>query len=245
MATQLAVAEVQPPVTAPTDNSEAPLTDREALLYDETIKRYATTVRYGWWELGEAARVIKQRALWKQFSAPAGEEPFHSFDDYVNRRGQKSRTSIYRGLQLRTGLTDIPENDCRVMSQANAIWLLRMVKRVGPKKALSKAVIANAASMQEDEFAKYCNDKLPGAAKEESKENITFSGCEKSLAKVVDEAIKVALWEISLDSDPVEDKRDALERICIFFLDSKCEHEGYSKLSNREAFQKAKKRKVA
>jgi len=219
-------------------NSEVPLSDKEALVYDGIVSQYAKIVRFGWWELGDAAKIIKQRNLWKQFSAPQGEEPFHSFEDYINRRAQKSRAAMYRSLQLRDGLAEIPENDCRNMSQANAIWMLRLVKRIAKKKALDPKVVANALSMQEKEFAEYCNALLPGAAKEEKKENITFTSCDRSLAKVVDRALQVAMWDGELD-----DRRDALEKIVSHYLMSSCEHEGFKNLSNEQAYAKAHGRK--
>jgi hypothetical protein len=222
------------------------MTEKEAQAYDSIITQYARTLRFGWWELGEAARIIKEKHLWRQFAAPAGEEAFHSWDDYVHRRGQKSRTAIYRALRLRTILKDIPEDTCRAITQANAIWLQRLIARLGAKSKAIKPetmaqIVANAQSMQEEEFAEYCNKKLPGAAKEETKEPISFGSCDRSLAKVVNQAIKVALWEISLEGDAVyDDRRDALERLCVFYLDSTCEHEGFKGLSNREAFQVGK-----
>jgi hypothetical protein len=219
-------------------NSEVPLLNASDLAYDDMIKRYASITSFGWWELGEAANVIKSRNLWEQYPAPEKQEPFHSFEDYVQRRAGHSRTAIYRALQLRTGLAGLSESDSRQMSQANAIHLLHLVKMLDEKKALDPKVIKAALTMQEKEFSEFCDDLLPGAAKEEKKENITFKGCDKSLVKVVDLAMQVSMWDAEVD-----DERDALERIVSYYLDGKCEHEGMLKLSNREAYHKNKGKK--
>lgn len=209
---------------------------QEAAKYDEIIKGYGDKARFRWHSLGEAVRVIREEKLWEQFSPNFGEDPFAGLDDYLERRLERSKAAAYLALKLNVALEDIPADDCRAIPQQNAVWLMRYVTRVESKP--NKTMIDKAKTMKEKLFADYVNTKMPGAAREEVKQNITFSGCEKSLAKVVDEAMVVAMWDAE-----VEDKRDALEHIVNYYLNGKCEREGLHKLSNREAYQKSKGKK--
>jgi len=225
------------------ESTKPTISPEQALECDQFIRGFAQQAQYSWHRLGYVGRLIRDNELWKQFPQDYGEEPFTGFVDYCERRAQRAKSQIYVAMKVNAMLDHVPDETCEKIPLANAIWLSRFVVRVSPKQ-LTETMIGKAQSMKEKEFADYINDKLPGAAKEEIKQSIIFSGCEKSLAKVVDEAVKVALWEIGLDDSPNDDKRNALERMAIFYLDSKCEHEGFKNLSNREAYLKAHKRKA-
>jgi hypothetical protein len=115
-----------------------------------------------------------------------------------------------------------------------------LVKRLNadhPEKVLTAEVVGAALSMNEKDFAEFCNERLPGAAREEKQESISFH-VDKSLAKVVDQALQVAMWDAEVDH-----KNDALERIVTYYLEGRCEQEGLHKLSNREAYMKSKGKK--
>ena len=215
---------------------DKPMDPNEAMKYDEVIRGYADKARFRWYSLGEAVKVIRDQELWKSFSPNFGEDPFAGLDDYLDRRLERAKSTAYLAMKLRVALEDIPAEDCQQIPQQNAIWLAKYITRVENKPP--KAMIDKAKTMKEALFADYVNVKMPGAAKEEVKQNITFSKCDKSLAKVVDKALVVAMWDAEVD-----DKRDALERICSHYLQSLCEHEGFKKMSNEEAFNKSKGKK--
>lgn len=239
---------VSEPGPVPIAEEKPKVTPQQAAEYDQFIRQFSVNTRFGWWKLGAVGRAIRDNDLWKQFAPEFGEEPFKGFVDYCERRAQNAKTPIYLAMKLHAVLDHIPAEECEKMPRQNAIWLSRYVLRVGSTMTgtikIGKEMLSKSQKMTEKEFAEYINDKLPGAAKEEIKQSIIFHGCDKSLAKVVDEAVKIALWEISLDeANQNDDKRHALERLAIFYLDSKCEHEGFKNLSNREAYIKAHKRK--
>ena len=232
------VTEMAPPVPDEATGAMPQIDPNEAAKYDQIVRSYAEKDRFAWHGLGTAAQFIREHELWKIFSPDFGEEPFHGFDDYLERRGQKAKSKIWLAVKLVTALETVDVEDCKRISQQNAIWLMRYVTRI--KKDPSKEMLDKAKSMKEKLFADYVNAKMPGAAKEEIKQSIIFSSCDKSLAKVVDQALEVAMWE----SD-VNDRREALERLCTYFLEGPCEHEGFTKLSNRQAFQKSKEKPKA
>lgn len=226
----------QPPPIMDGD-SGVPVLDKADLVYDDIITKYAQQQRFAWFEIGQAASIIKLRELWKVFPIEVGQEPFKGFDDYVNRRGQKGRSTIYRAWKLFDGLNQIGETNCRSISQANAIWLLRCKDRLGEKKGLSDQFISNAMAMQEKEYASFCNDNLPGAAKEETQHDRSWR-LDKSLATIVDRAVKIAMWE-----EETEDEKVAIERVITYYLEGGCEKEGFANLSNQQAYAKSHGRK--
>jgi len=242
MATATHPAEAGPIPVPPKDQPEQPkFTPQQASEFDQFIRHYVEESQFGWVKLADAGRAIRDNDLWKQFPPKFGEQPFTGFVDYVERTAERAKTQIYVAMKARATLDFLPSETCGKLRLGNAIWLARFAQRMDPKH-VTKEIIAKGEKLSEKEFSEYINDKMPGAAKEELKQTIAFRGCDKSLAKVVDDAIKVALWEIALDENPNDDKRNALERLAIFYLDSKCEHEGFKNLSNREAYQKAHQR---
>ncbi|MGH3427743.1 MAG: hypothetical protein ACRDQZ_09285, partial [Mycobacteriales bacterium] len=201
------VQEIRPtPPPIVDGNSGEPVDMKDALALDELVKQYFTRIRFSWSEIGRVASEISVHDLWKVFPVEAGEEPFTGFDDYLLRRGQKGRTTIYRARQLYDGLVKLGDK-MHTISQANAIWLLRCVTRLGESKGLSERFVSSASLMTEKEFASFCKDNLPGAAAEETKKDRSWR-LDESLAKVVDKAVKVAMWE-----EETDDEKVGIERI--------------------------------
>lgn len=210
----------------------------EIAIFDEIVKQYSSTARFGWYRLGSAAKEIQDRELWQWYEPPAGQEPFAGWDDYANRRGELSRAGIYRAKTLRTELAFLDEKTATQISLANAKWLMIVKKRLGEKKANTDKFVKAAIEKTEKDYAEYCNEKLPGAAKEEIKRTIKWT-VDKSLARIIEQAVRVAMWVGELD-----DERDGVELMCSDFLSSVCQKEGFGKLSNAAAYARARGRRT-
>lgn len=204
-------------------------TSKQAL---SIITNYIRADRFGWWDVGEALVVVKNKTLWEGrnpknldlFDADRSE--YHSFEDFISRGFQKSRASAYRFMALRRELSTLTPDDARAISQSNARWLLKYKKRCSDSKWANPTWIEKAKTMGEDEFGDFINDKMPGAAREEEKITLSIDG---SLEKIYRQVIKTAKKVYTL-----EDEVDCLEAALSYFLAGPCGHEDHDGKSNVE-----------
>lgn len=193
---------------------------------DEMIKQIAKFAQSGWVVLGKALACIDKLRGWNGLG-------FKSFDEYVAKRfeGTVPRSSAYRAKALIEHLS--PKIDDKTLAKikiTNAIHLATLPEsiRFNPK------TVANAVAMGCKEFEDFVDSKHVGAAKSEPESMFKIAA---SLKKMVNRAIEVGKFFAES-----EDDKDGLEYVSSYFLNSKCEIEGYANLSNLEAFHAMKKK---
>jgi hypothetical protein len=183
---------------------------------DDVIERYSRATRYSWIDLGKAAAAIKDKELWKQLKPVkvGDEEPaaYHSFEDYIQRKTDSGRSTIYRAISLVTEFNAIKEQELREIPLVNAIWLLKLKKRGGRSKWCNPKWIEQAQRLSEKDFANLVNSVLPGAAKEEEQQLFSIP---RSLADRFEEVMKVAKWAYETPDDA-----EALEAMFQTFMNS-------------------------
>jgi hypothetical protein len=203
---------------------------------DAIIRAHARVVRFSWYEVGLAGKAINDGDLWKGQS-PEGGEVYHSFEDYVNRTLQQGRSTIYRKMQLVEELGAINAEELKLIPECNAMWLLKLKKRLGESKWCKPKLIEYAQTMSEDEFEACANAALPGAAKEEESESIKIP---KSQAKRWAKVKRVLAWKLE-QPELVDDDRGAIEALGEEFMQQLVEVG--AKQSNEAAFDARKKGK--
>jgi len=238
-ATTTATEPKGPKLVSDNDEVQANAAAADAAL--QVINDFSRSTRFAWWQLGGAALLIEEQSCWRTYKPDDGGKSYSSFEDFVNRKLQRGRSTIFRAKGLRKELSVLTDEQGTQIPLAKAIWLVKLKKRAGDSKWCNPKWIDAAMSkkISEDQFAELVNEALPGAAKEEEQITIKLK-LDKSLAKVVQKVFRMAKLFGETDRDD-----EALEYICTYFMQGDCEKATY-KVSNLDFYEQTprNKRKV-
>jgi hypothetical protein len=131
-------------------------------------------------------------------------------------------------------LQDIPIEELRHMPRCN----VEVMCSLSPAVRRDPNVIEAAQNQREKEFVRQIQEKYPNQHVELQHKMILSPM--KSARELAEQALTVAKWVYD-----VRNREDALENVFAYFMDGRCEREGFSGSSNREAFDLAKQRGVA
>ena len=210
-------------------------------LYDARLMALEKLTKRTFIEIGMICLEVKRRELWKKIIAPdwtddSGRlhhgEYFHSIDAWIYSRLGVSRTSAYDAMRV-LGVESVSLDDLREMPRRNARRLANLSSAVQCDPA-----VIEAAKGSEKGFIEVVQKNFPGQHFEAERSIIakpTLSAREQ-----MTNTFDVVRWVYD-----VENREDILELLCVYFMDGKCEREGYTNWTNEEAFEAAKKRGVA
>jgi SH3-like domain-containing protein len=174
-------------------------------------------------ETGLIVNEVEQRQLWRH-ERDADGQPFHSFNAWIASCAGASRSTAYAAWKTYQALKEINFNDLLEIPHCNAKRLMGLSTAVQRDQK-----IIDAAKWTERAFVEEVQKLYPEQHVElESK--VTLKP-ELSARTIIQEAWDVAMWVYD-----VKTREDAQENIAAYFLDGRCEREGYSEATNREAF---------
>lgn len=206
------------------DNDAAELYDNRLIVLERMTKR-------SFLEVGMICLEVTRRDLWKCRIDPATGSYFHSRDAWMAARLNVSRRSAYYAMEVLSA-KDVPLKDLQEMPRSNAIRLAGMSSAVqrDPK-------IVEAAKGSEKGFVTVVNASYPDQHQEPRR--AVMVTLPDSAREAMDECFGAVRWAYD-----VEKREDILETLFAYFMDGRCEREGFTNWTNREAFEAAKKRGV-
>lgn len=209
-------------------------------IYDARLIALERGAKRSFIEMGMICLEVTKRELWRRIVAPDWidaqgrehhNEYFRSVDAWIADRLGVSRTSAYNAMKVLE--TSVSVDDLREMPRRNAVRLSRLSTKVqkDPK-------IIAAAKGSEKGFVEVIQKRHPD--QHEEPRRAVMATLEDSSRSAMDACFEVVRWAYD-----VETRQDVLENLFAYFMDGKCEREGFTNWTNREAFEAATKRGVA
>ena len=199
---------------------------KEAVLHDRAVKNLWANMGSSWAKLGKHCHAIREKQLWKYLTNGDG-KPFTSLDGWLLAAvPEAGRSTIYSAMKTHAELQALPEETLESLPRCNAIILAKLPES---KRGLV-SLVKLAQESSEEIFKAHINEKYPDLHLEETvilKIHLT-----PSQKKAIEYCLKVAGWVFT-----VEAKGEQLEALCADFMASKCQKEGFSRVSNREAYR--------
>jgi hypothetical protein len=165
---------------------------------------------------------VEDRRLWEQLDDPATGAPYSTFERWVVTRAPVSRSHAFAAKGAMRALRDVPVADLVEMPQ----YAIKALQRLSPG-ARAEAIEA-AKTMGERELGAHLASAYPEQHIDTVWERrLRF---QESVRGPVTEAMEAAMWAYDVKS-----WEEAVECLCAYFLDGKCEREECGAMSNREA----------
>lgn len=201
-------------------------------IYDARVIVIEDSTRWTFIELGLICMEVTRRELWKRIVDPKTGRYFHSRDAWIAGRLRVSQRSAYSAMEV-LKVKDVPVSDLREMPRVNAVRLAGLSTQVQ-----RDPTIIQAAKGSEKGFVQVINNRYPDQHQEPRR--AVLATLEDSARKEMEECFEVVRFVYE-----VEKRTDVFSNLFAYFMDGPCEREGYQNVSNREAFDMARKRGVA
>jgi hypothetical protein len=201
----------------------------EAITADKQFRALWDTMRSAWYELGKQFHNIAEKNYWKFLSGKDGKE-FASINAWLAEAvPEVGRSTIYAARNAYNALKAIPEAELRKIPVTNA----HVLKELPEKERVKAKWVKAAQTDTEQELVSRIETELPDLHIERRK-NLKLRP-EASQHAVIDEAIEVMGW-----LNEIQGRENNLEAIAAAFLDFPCAREGFTHLTNREAYAQRK-----
>jgi hypothetical protein len=202
---------------------------KAAEYYDARTRRIEFFHRSSFIEQGLILNEMQEQQLFEEIIDPCTNQPFTSFDRWLKDAAPVSRSGGYAAMRALNKLRDVPFEQLRHMPRCN----VEVLQTLSSNVLSDPDILESAQNDSEKEFISRVEQAYPDQHVE-SKRGVVMRP-EKSARKLIDEAFGVAMWAYEVTT-----REDAMENMVAYFMDGNCEREGYSELSNREAYLKAK-----
>lgn len=196
------------------------------------IERFATR---SFAELGMIGHEMRERGLWARLAHPDTGVAYHSWEDWATSVFRVSRNTAFTAARLFKATRDVPVEDLKEMTRQNLAHLAKLSPAVQKKPE----TIRRAKEETEEEFVNHIQKNHPDQHVEKSP-TLVQNFSDPNNRKHLDHAVEIAMW-----SYEVESREDAIANIVAYFLDGRCDKQGFVKMSNRDAFKQAHGRKTA
>jgi len=203
-----------------------------AMVIDARVRQIEKQTRSNFVELGLLCLEVKNRDLWAKLTDTETGCIFHSCDDWMSSALNVSRSSAYAAMKAIEATRGIPIEDLKAMTRENLQQFARLSTSVQPK------YLEDAKRMSVNDFVTAINLNEPN--QHLSKAPKLIINLESPARNAFDEAIEIAKF-----AQEVSSREEAIEAIVAYYCDGLCERNGYAQMSNREAYEMAKKRSVA
>lgn len=214
-----------------------------AEIYDARLREMERQHRRSFVEMGMICLEVSDQELWKKLIVPdyyddegllhTGEY-FHSFDAWMLSAAGVSRSSAYSAMKTVKELKDVPMDEVRAMPRCNAVVLAGLSSEVRQQPEMREA----AKVMTEEAFIAEIQTRHPNEHRER-RQALPLKP-ERSQRTAILYAIDVALWALGTVT-----REEAQEAMCAAWMDSPCEVEGYTQMSNREAYLRVQQEAAA
>lgn len=205
-----------------------------ATFYDSRIRMIERFHRNSYIEQGIILNEMSEQRLYCYIVDPNTHERFTSFDRWLSDAAPISRSGGYAAMKALRDLGDVSVEQLRQMPRCN----VEVMRGLSPAVRRDPQIIAAAQNQPEKEFVRQIQEKYPDQHVEPRRTMLaTLSDSSNS---AMEECFAVVRWVYD-----VEQREDVLELLFAYFMDGRCEREGCSDFSNREAFDVAKERGVA
>jgi hypothetical protein len=202
-------------------------------IYDARTRAIEGATRRAFVELGMICLEVSRRELWRRLTVPGDSNYFVSFDAWIYSALKVSRSSAYSAMKL-LQLKDVAVKDLLEMPRRNAQHLVEWSAEVHR----DPVVIAAAKNGSERELVATVQERYPDEHVEPRRAVLATLSDSSRLA--MEECFQVVRWVYD-----VEQREEVFELLFAYFMDSRCEREGFNDYSNREAYELAKQRGVA
>lgn len=197
----------------------------QAKMYDERARSKEAAGKRTFVEWGLIMVEMEDRKLYMQLLDPAG-KPFKSLGAWISDAAPTSRSNAYASLNaMRMVNEEVSAADLGEMPRVN----IETVKKLSTSVRKDPKVIEKAKDLGEQEFKEYINKEHPEQHIEPDKP-MRFKPTQGDRQEI-DGALDQAMWAYDLTS-----REDALLALALFFQQNKCEREGYTAVSNKEAY---------
>lgn len=202
----------------------------EAITADKQFRALWDTMRSAWYELGKQFHNIAEKGYWK-FLTGKDKKPFDSINDWLaDAVPEVGRSTIYAARNAYNALKAVPEAELRKIPVTNA----HVLKDITDEKERVKPKWVKAAqTLSERELVDKINAELPNEHIE--RRHAIKLRPEASQHAIIDEAIEVMGW-----LNETQGRENNLEALAAAFLDFPCAREGFTHLTNREAYAQRK-----
>jgi hypothetical protein len=201
-----------------------------AVWLDGRARSIERTTRRSFIELGMICKEMNDRALYAKLSHPETGVPFHSWNDWAMSALQVSRASAYAALDVIEALPHILIAELMEITRVNLMRLANLSTKVreNPK------TIQAAKELNEEAFIAWLRVNFPDQHVEPKRQLLATPT--ESAATAMEECFDVVKWAYDVTS-----RNDVLENLCAYFMDGRCEKEGWNGMTNREAYEDSQK----
>lgn len=205
-----------------------------ARVLDARARAIEKQTRRSFVELGLLCHTMDRTGWWSKLDDPETGVTFHSWEDWATSALNVARSSAFAAKKVIEATRGTSLEDLREMTRGN----LQQFARLSSKVQADPKILKKAKTLTETEFVSAVHKAAPG--QHLSKAPALILNLETSERENFDEMIEAAKWVYD-----VERRDDALANAVAFFLEGLCEREGYTKQTNRDAFNAARKREAA
>lgn len=207
-----------------------------ARLVDAYFREDAQREQHGWVTRGRYAQRVRDEELFRYLNKRTEDgrfsnEPYHSWNAYMQELYGRSQSSIYRDLQLIDRLGSVADIELTSIPVGHALDLLSL----SANDCVDPDWITKAQTMRRDDFWDLICESLEGAAQPESHRTIKFAAVTKSFEQQINKALQLAEW---LDPTDNNTRNSQLEFILAEFLNAPWDQN--SSLSNEQAYEHAR-----
>jgi hypothetical protein len=208
--------------------------EESAKVIDARARAIEKQTRRSFVELGLLCHTMDRTGWWSKLDDPETGVTFHSWEDWATSALNVARSSAFAAKKVIEATRGTALEDLREMTRGN----LQQFARLSSKVQADPKILKKAKTLTETEFVSAVHKAAPG--QHLSKAPALILNLESTERENFDEAVEVAKWAYE-----IEGRNDSISNIVAYFLDGLCEREGYTKQTNRDAFNAARKREAA
>lgn len=174
--------------------------DEAAIQADQRLSELETAYRRNFVERGILLLTCRQRRLWTLIVDPVTALPFHSFEAWVVRRTNHSRSDCYAALRAVEELKDIPAEELADIPRTN----IEELRKLSTAVRRDPQVLEAARSQSKDGFLAHIEKNHPDQHPERTKE--LAIKCPRSQYDAITAALDVAMtyYSVSTYADALE-----------------------------------------
>lgn len=198
-----------------------------AKLYDERVQFLDKAQKRTFVEFGLIMIEMEDRELYRLLLDSEG-KAFPSLGRWISAAAPTSRSNAYAALNAMRAINEeVSSADLQEMPRVN----INTVKKLSTSVRKDPKVIEAAKQMGEQEFKEHINKEHPEQHIEKDAP-MRFKPAQGD-RETIDEALAVSMWAYDLES-----REDAILAMALYFLQGKCEREGFQQVSNKDAHSK-------
>lgn len=196
----------------------------QAKMYDERARDKEKSGKRTFVEWGLIMVEMDTKQLYKQLLDPEG-NPYRSLGMWISEAAPTSRSNAYAAKNAMEAINEeISVEDLNEIPRQN----IETLKKLSTSVKKNPMVIEAAKQMSEKDFKSKIDKDHPGQHIADAPMRFKPLVGDR---ETIDEALAQALWAYDL-----EKREDAILALALYFQQGKCEREGFTQVSNKEAY---------